>query len=333
MLPREGDARFNYILGVLNGAMFQFGTAFLDPTTVVPVFIKNFTGSDFVVGLASAVRRGGWYLPQLPMAGYLEQRPYKRGIYLGANAVRMGLVWLFIPLLMTYGADHPSRMLAAFLVIFSISSLSGGLAGSPFIDIVGKTIPPQFRGQFYAIRTFFGAGVLSVLAGFVVQYILGREERFPFPQNYTLLFGLSAGFMSLGIICFGFVREPPGKLSSTRRTALGVIREIPDILRRDINFRRLFFTQVLSAGVGFSLPFYVVLAREVFGTSESTTGIFLIMQTLGASAATAIWGRVSSRQGNRQIVRLSVMAQAVPFMPWCWAWGSPGRCRGYRRGW
>jgi MFS family permease len=117
--------------------------------------------------------------------------------------------------------------------------------------------------------------------------------------------------MTLGIVCFGFVREPEAKISSTRRTVMEVIREIPAILRRDANYRRLFFTQVLSAGLGFSLPFYVVLAREVFGASDSATGVFLVTQTLGATAATAIWGRLSTRQGNRQVVLITILAQAV----------------------
>ncbi|MDA0748477.1 MAG: MFS transporter, partial [bacterium] len=93
MLPRERTVRHNFLMGVLNGAIFQFGVAFVDPTTVMPVFIKNFTDSDSVVGLASSVRRAGWLLPQLPMAGYLESRPYKMGVYVRGNAVRLGVIW------------------------------------------------------------------------------------------------------------------------------------------------------------------------------------------------------------------------------------------------
>ena len=309
MLPKGGDLRRNFILGVLNGSIFQFGTAFLGPTTVMPVFMKRLTGSDFVVGLASAMRRAGGDLPQLPMAALLESRVYKLNIYIGANAVRMGLVWVFVPVLALFGVGHPSLVLAAFVMMFGVSSLVGGIAGAPFVDIVGKTVPKRSRGPYYALRAFFGAG-LSILAGLVVRWILA-EEGYAFPTSYVILFLLAAGFMTLGIVCFAMVREPPGRPSATRRTFAGVLREIPVILRRDPNFRRLLFTQILAAGIGFSLPFYVVLARESFGAAESASGIFLMAQTLGATLTTLAWGRVSARHGNRLLVLLVTGAQAA----------------------
>ncbi len=311
MLPRERTVRHNFLMGVLNGAIFQFGVAFVDPTTVMPVFIKNFTDSDSVVGLASSVRRAGWLLPQLPMAGYLESRPYKMGVYVWGNAVRLGLIWLFIPFMAIYSGSHPGPVLWGFLAMFTFSSLAGGFAGSPFTDIVGKTIPSQYRGLFYAIRMFFGAGLLSILAGVVIQYILASGERFPFPDNYTIIFILFAGFMTLGVSCFGFVKEPPGKVGEKRRSVGQVFRGIPELLRRDVNFRRVLTTQVLAAGLGFSLPFYVVFARERFGVTEGATGIFLAVQTVGATLANVVWARVSARRGSLAVIRLNLLAQAV----------------------
>ena len=313
MLPEKGNVRHNFIMGVLNGAIFQFGVAFVDPTTVLPVFIKSFTGSDFIVGLVSSVRRSGWYLPQLPMAGYLERKPYKMKYYLGGNAIRLVLVWLFIPILAVYGAENPSLVLLAFLIIFTISSLAGGIAGSPFTDIVGKTIPRRYRGLFYAVRVFLGAGILSILAGLVVGYVLGENGGYRFPMNYVVIFSLFALFTTVGVACFGFVKEPPGEVSEMSRTFRVVLSEVPGLLRQDPNFRRLLTTQVLSSGLGFSLPFYIVLAREQFGVTAGTTGIFLAMQTLGATFFNLVWGGVSARYGIRKVVRLTMFAQA--FIP------------------
>ena len=57
MLPQKGDGRYNYVVGVIQGTIFMFGVAFMDPTTVIPVFVKHFTSSDFLVGLASSIHR------------------------------------------------------------------------------------------------------------------------------------------------------------------------------------------------------------------------------------------------------------------------------------
>ena len=89
------------------------------------------------------------------------------------------------------------------------------------------------------------------------------------------------------------------------------MREIPDILRVNPNYRRLLLTQILASGLGFSLPFYVILAQESFEAPGSTTGTFLALQTVGATLATLLWGRMSARHGNRRVIRLAVVLQAA----------------------
>jgi len=114
LLPEKKDARFNFIVGVMNGSIFGFGTSFLDPTTVLPVFVRHFTHSDTVVGLASALHRAGWHLPQLFVAGYLERRSYRLPVYQYANLVRMTLIALILPLLAWYGLSDPGFVLSGF---------------------------------------------------------------------------------------------------------------------------------------------------------------------------------------------------------------------------
>ena len=310
-LPEKGNARFNFVVGVLNGVIFSFGSAFMDPTTVLPVFIKRYTTSDTLVGLASSLHRAGWHLPQLFVAGYLEGRRFKLPVYMCANAMRMGMLWLFVALLGLYGTAYPHLVLTGFLVLIGIGSLAGGVAGLPFTDIVGKVIPRRHTGMFYAIRFFFGAGVLSVLAGAMVNYLLGASSPFAFPANYAVIFALAAGLMTAGIFVTGLIREPAGQVGATRRTALGVLREVPHLLRTDVNFRRLLVVQVLASGMGFSLPFYVVYAREAFAVPESSVGLFLAVQTMGAGLSNVVWGRMSARRGNRSVIVGTVAISAL----------------------
>jgi MFS family permease len=302
LLPENKDARFNFVVGLLNGIIFSFGTAFMDPTTVLPVFIKRYTSSDTIVGLASALHRAGWHLPQLFVASYLERKPLKLGVYLRANMVRMCLIWLFVLLLALYGTAYPHWVIVGFLVLFGVASIFGGIAGLPFTDIVGKVIPRSHTGIFYAIRFFFGAGVLSILAGVIVEYLLRVDSVFVFPQNYVVLFSLAAGLMSLGIFATSFIREPEGKVNPNKRKLREFFGEIPGLLKADTNFRCLLMVQVLASGIGFSLPFYVIYAREHFHVPESMAGLFLVVQTIGFGISNVLWGRISARQGNRQVI-------------------------------
>ncbi|MBT5830909.1 MAG: MFS transporter [Candidatus Latescibacteria bacterium] len=302
LLPEGKDARFNFIVGLLNGVIFTFGMAFMDATTVLPVFIKRYTTSDTIVGLASALHRAGWHLPQLFVASYLERKPLKLGVYLRANMIRMILIWCFILLLALYGTTYPGWVIFGYLAFLGVASIFGGIAGLPFTDIVGKVIPRSHTGIFYAIRFFFGAGILSILAGVIVEYVLRIDSPFVFPQNYVLLFSLAAGFMCLGIFATSFMREPEGKVSETKRSVGQFFREIPVLLRADANFQTLLIVQVLASGIGFSLPFYVVFAREYFLVPESMAGLFLVTQTIGFGLSNVAWGRISTRYGNRQVI-------------------------------
>ncbi len=310
-LPREGNVRFNYNLGIFNGMLFMFGIALTSPLTVLPVFIKYFTASDFIVGITSSLWRAGWLLPQLLVAGYVEKLPYKRGIYLRMNAIRLLLTWLMIPLLAIYGLSHPEFYLVCFLLLYACASFIGGIAGLPMNDMVAKTIPPQYLGSYFSTRIFYGMGLMSIFAGLIVKYILGKETVFPFPKNFIIIFTLAALFMTLGIVVYAFIREPPSKISSTQRTFFSLLKEIPGILRRDKNYRRLIIVQLLASGISFSLPFYIILAQEKFGSTISTAGTFIAMQTLGVLIFNVLWKYISSHRGDRQVIYFSLIFQAL----------------------
>lgn len=315
LLPENKDSRFNFIVGILNGVIFTFGMAFMDPTTVLPVFIKKYTTSDTIVGLASAMHRAGWHLPQLFVAIYLERKALRLGVYLRANIMRMLLIWLFVLLLALYGQMYPTWVIASYLGLLGIASIFGGIAGLPFTDIVGKVVPRSHTGIFYAIRFFFGAGILSILAGVIVEYVLSPESNLHFPQNYVVLFSLAAGLMSLGIFATSFIREPEGKVVENTRTVRQFFSEIPVLIKRDGNFRLLLIVQVLTSGIGFSLPFYVVFAREQFHVPESMAGLFLVVQTIGFGFSNVVWGRMSSRHGNRQVISgTAVILTVIPIL-------------------
>ena len=310
-LPTEGNVRYNYTLGIVNGSLFMFGIAFINPLTVLPVFIKYFTTSDFVVGIASSLWRAGWLLPQLLVAGYVEKIPYKRGIYLRMNGIRLLLTWLTIPLIAIFALSHPTFLLVCFMLLFALATFLGGIAGLPFNDMVAKTIPPQHLGSFFATRIFFGAGLMSIGAGFIVKYILGEDVAFPFPYNFIIIFTFAALFMTLGIVTYAFVREPPSKVSSPQRTFLSLLKEIPVILKRDVNYRRLIIVQLLSSGISFSLPFYIIIAQEKFGSTVSTAGTFIAMQTIGVLFFNLLWRDISFHRGDRHVIFVALIFQAA----------------------
>ena len=87
----------NFIALLGDYVMFAIGFAFYDPLVIVPAFVKEFTGSDLLIGLFSALRILMITLPQLWAASYLVARPRKKPL----------LVWS------TFGGRFPLLLLIA----------------------------------------------------------------------------------------------------------------------------------------------------------------------------------------------------------------------------
>ena len=64
----------NQTLGVMNGMLVNLGNTFVDPFTVLPVFITTFGGSSVLVGLVSAAFTAGWFLPQVFVSSLVQAR-------------------------------------------------------------------------------------------------------------------------------------------------------------------------------------------------------------------------------------------------------------------
>lgn len=303
--------RRNYLLGLANGALFMGGTSFVDPSTVLSAFILNFTDSRFLVGLAGSLQRMGWSLPQLLVSNWVERLRYKKPFYMVSNVIRMVLFFGVVFLIYFAAAAHPRLMLVGFLLLFGIGSLLGGGAGLCFTDIVGRILPPRKVGRFYAMRFLLGAGVMGILAGLCVRFILRRNDLFPFPTNYVVLFAAAFVLMAAGIACFCLVREPPVREVSKARPLTESLAQIPGLLRADPNFRTMLLSRFLLAGRGLSLMLYTALALQVFEVPAAAVGTFLMVKQGAGMLANVWWAKVSERAGNRAVIRLAAAGQLL----------------------
>ncbi|HFD05222.1 MAG TPA: hypothetical protein ENJ25_03685, partial [Firmicutes bacterium] len=84
----------NFILGIVNGILFFFSATFISSSTILPVFISKFTSSSFVLGLVAAIEATGWQLPQAFVAKYLEDKKYKKFMYIIPSYIRFGAIFL-----------------------------------------------------------------------------------------------------------------------------------------------------------------------------------------------------------------------------------------------
>ena len=305
--------RYNFRLGVLNGTMFVFGVSFMHPVTIIPNFVLQFTDSKVLVGLSSVLHVGGWCLPQILAAGYVESLRRKKPLYVIGNSVRLLLTALALVSIFYFYASRPLLGLGLFMAIYGVAHLCGGVAGLAYMEMAGAMIPPHRRGAYFSYRFLFGGSILTVLAGFIIKEVLKDQERFPFPFNYELLFGLGWLMMAVGVGLFCLTRETPAEVLPEQRSFRSRLYELPGLLRSDSRLSRIVVNRLFGTFSRMSWPFFIVFALEDVGLKVEVVGTFLIVQTVGGFMGNIMWGKVSTLRGNRAVVRLSSAFEiAVP---------------------
>jgi hypothetical protein len=291
----------NFNLGVLNGALFAFGDALQDANLVMSVFIYRLTGSSVLVGLLQPVRLGGWYLPQLFVSGRMQgarrKLPYYQlgTLFRATASIGVGLSVLLV---------HDPRVLVPLVfLLLATFSLSGGLSGIAYADLVAKTIPPRRRGSFAAWRIFTG-GLLALAGSFVVRYLIGGGHGIAFPANFGLLLLLGSFGIASGMAAFVFIIEPPDTSVPPRVSIPAQLSRSGALLRRNSDYRYFLLARILLMLSEVAAPFYIIYGKLTLGLPDSIAGTYLMVGTAANILSTSTWGRISDGIGNRTVLLL-----------------------------
>ncbi|MFZ1946121.1 MAG: MFS transporter [bacterium] len=303
---RQGKYDRAFILGVLNGVLFNLAEAMIGGTTVLPIFVSRITESKVLIGLSGTMGNAGWFMPQLLVASQIEHLRRKMPIYIWSGVVRLASMWAIAALVALAGNFRPVALVASFFTLFATYSLAGGVAGIPFMDIVARTVPPERRGTYFAARLSIG-GVCAALAGILVRGVL--ESR-PFPASFALLFCLAAVIVTAAVVSFAVVREPEGPVRETRMPFMQFLRKGPFLLKNVRSYRMLLVVRIFLGVWGMALPFYVIFAQDRFPLGLGNVGVLLSLQMAGAFLSNILWGYLSNHVGNK-IVLVSVSALSI----------------------
>ncbi len=322
----------NQTLGIVNGMLVNLGNAFVDPFTVLPVFITTFGGSTVLVGFVSAAFFAGWFLPQVLVANYAQSRKRVLSIYGAAAAFRfVGFAGAGASVFLLDVAQHDLILLCVCAGL-SLNALAAGVAAVPFLEITSKTVPVHKRGAFFAGRRVIG-GILGIVAGLVIAAVLGGEpgamwERsgiyrtvksavdavgwsgHEFPRDYGILIILGAVISTAGVVAYLFVSEPDAKHVSRAAPLRDYLAEGFRLLRRMPGYLTFLGMRVCYQLSAMAFPFYATYAYTHLGFSEASVGVFVSIWVGAGVLSNAVWGRLLDRSGNR-IVFVSTAAMSV----------------------
>ncbi len=288
--------RINFIAGLWHGAFLAFGMSLTDPTTVISAFVVELTGSTVWVGGLSTVLTVAGALPQIFVARWLEPKPRKRPYLLAAISLRV-LSWATLAwLIYSIGSVYPNTMAWILVGMLAIFYAGGGLANIPYTDIIGKIIPLNRRGAFFGGKGAL-AGPLSISAALLARQILAEV---PYPNNYTMLFGLAALGLAVASLGFWVIREP---LSANVESRMLSWREYwQELLVASHRIKELIWAQLLTGFSLMAMPFYVVFALSKLNAPSWAVGWFLLLQVLGGSLSNLVWARLVDHSGSRRML-------------------------------
>lgn len=304
--------RRNFTLGVLNGALFEFSSALISPSLVLPLFVRYLTASHLLVGLILSIQEAGWFLPQLVASRYIQHRLQKKVYYSVTAIVRAGSWGLLTLALFTLGRSR-FLLLAIFFSLLVVFSFSGGVGAISFMDIVGKAIPVTRRGAFFGSRNFFG-GILAFMGGVIVKYVLD-QSGYPFPTNFGLLFTFSFLALSAALFFFTQVVEPVEPVHEGEVALLQQFGRALKIVENDARYRQFLFLRLCLMATQMATPFYILYARDRLGIPEGMVGLYLSTMTVVGVGSNLVWSHISDRRSNKLLIQIaSILGLSVPLL-------------------
>lgn len=290
--------------GVFHGAFFEMATAFAEPFALLPVFLKEFTTSNLLVGFAIALVHAGRVLPQLPVARVMRRRPRIRRPLMLAGIWTRFAVWGLIAAVTLLSSARALGVLIVIIALLAVYSIGAGVASLPINQVFSETIPPSRRSSLFGLRLFFG-GILSLAAGSIVAWIMGLPSL-EWPTNYGLLFLLSFCVMGFAYAGASMLRFPEVEMVRIPIDEPSILQEAQSTLRKYPMLSRLVWVEILSGGITLLLPFLAIIGTEVLGFGLSWIGVFIMVHKAGAILGNLIWMPVGNRRGTRWVILLGI---------------------------
>ncbi|MFN8444762.1 MAG: MFS transporter [Caldilineaceae bacterium] len=296
--------RRNWLAFFFDYVMFGLALTILNPNTTMPAFAARLTDSKVLIGLVGTIWFGGWLLPQLFAANYLNTQARKLPHLLRAAWVGRPFFFVFALFLWWGGATYPAWILFVFLAGFLLFMLTDGFAALAYFDMLGKSMSAKGRsrmlGSAQATR-----GILTLGIGWWIQRLLSAEGP-TFPVNYAAVFGLAGLFLMLALLASYFIVEPPGVVESSMTRWRDYFPRLRSLLRNDRSFVRITAVRLLAGLHMLAGSFYVIYATQVANQPEAAVALFFTTQTIGGAIGGVILGLVATRFGSRRVVQISV---------------------------
>jgi MFS family permease len=298
--------RHNFVVLAAEHALFLVGLSFASQSTVLPAFAVSLGAPNVVIGAIPALMTLGWFLPSLFFASHTERLPAKLPFILRYTAGER-LPFLVLALAAFWLADALPRLtLATLLLMLAVITATGGVLVPAWMDIVGRAIPTELRGRFFALSTILGS-LGGLLGGIATIWIFAAIAP---PASYGVCFLIAGLFMALSWIVLALTREPPSTATPAGAPRARVFGQALALLRRDRNLSWFLAARGTAAFGSMATGFYTVYALDVLKAPERQIGVFTTAFLAGQLMSTGLLGWLADRGGHRLVIIAGALALA-----------------------
>jgi MFS family permease len=117
--------------------------------------------------------------------------------------------------------------------------------------------------------------------------------------GYVISFTVAAVLIFLSWIFLSLTREPAVHSSKPVVSQLDYMRSLPEVLRRDRNFRLYLLSQIIFSSSGMATGFLVVYAVQVWSLPDVEASGFTVALQIGLALANLFFGFLADRKGHK----------------------------------
>lgn len=308
--------RFNFAVGLMDGAFFGLGMGFGSFSAIIPLFVHHLTESALLIGLVPAIHNMGFQLPQLLTAGWLARAKRYKPLTL-LMTVHERVPFLGLSVLALFVPQIPKG--AVLILTFGMliwQGLGAGLAANPWTNLITKVIPRELHGTFFGTQSA-AFNALAGISAVAASVILGRVAE---PLSYSLCFALTFAAMAVSFAFLAATREGDSipRLDEHPRAYWGKSMKI---LGTDRNFRAFLIVRVISQFAAMAFAFYVIYAVQQYNMSDAAAAIPVVLLLIGQVVLGPLMGRLGDRWSHRGVMSIGGVGAALSALL---AWKAPG---------
>ncbi len=312
---RDRHFRWNFATMGIDIAFFTLGMNISSVYVVLPLFVHHLSSSNVAAALVTGVRALGIWGTQLLLAGYVEGLRRTKPILLIVTTLER-LPYLILPIAaLLLAGSHPFVLLVLFFLLILIQTLGSGLSMTPWLDLVARAIPDNWRGRFFGLSTGLG-GLLGLGGAALATFILSSPD-IGYPANFALCFLLTFSMMVISFIWLSLTREPrriphpPAEKAARRAAGETGPRGWLRIVQRDIGFRRLLIANAIAGAAALATGLFAISAKNEAHLTDAQVSIQNTVLVASSTASYFILGVIGDRYGHRLVLEIGALAGAL----------------------